>query len=109
MNHITFATLQAAAKRYHVTGTGKVLRRRPGKQHINEKMSSNHLKRLGKAVQIEDSNLSNVIGGPSPHCTLGRVPSRGVPHVAPVRMTRASDRLQVGRLLGIKWHRKIVC
>ena len=54
--------MQAAAKRYHITGTGKVLRRRPGKQHINEKMSSGQLARLGKAVQVADSNLTNIIG-----------------------------------------------
>jgi ribosomal protein L35 len=44
--------MQAAAKRYKVTGSGKVMRRKPGKQHINEKMSPGHLKRLGKETQV---------------------------------------------------------
>lgn len=43
---------QAAAKRYKITGSGKVLRRKPGKQHINEKFSPGHLRRLGKEVQV---------------------------------------------------------
>lgn len=44
--------MQAAAKRYKITGSGKVMRRKPGKQHINEKMSPGHLKRLGKETQV---------------------------------------------------------
>mmetsp|Transcript_1747 Transcript_1747/g.5046 ORF Transcript_1747/g.5046 Transcript_1747/m.5046 type:complete len:177 (-) Transcript_1747:185-715(-) len=55
-------TRKAAAKRFRITGTGKVMRRRPGKQHINEKMSTGQLKRLGKAVQVADVNISNITG-----------------------------------------------
>lgn len=51
-NNFTVETVQAAAKRYKVTGSGKVMRRKPGKQHINEKMSPGHLRRLGKEVQV---------------------------------------------------------
>ena len=43
-----FAPLQAAAKRFKVTAGGKVMMRHPGKQHINEKMSSKRLSKLGK-------------------------------------------------------------
>ena len=43
--------LQAAVKRYKVTGSGKVMVRKPGKQHINEKKSPNRLSRLGKKMQ----------------------------------------------------------
>lgn len=32
-------SLQAAAKRFKVTGAGKVMARHAGKQHLNEKMS----------------------------------------------------------------------
>lgn len=39
--------LQAAAKRYKVTGSGKVMVRRSGKQHLNEKMSKAKKKCLG--------------------------------------------------------------
>lgn len=37
---------QAAAKRYKVTGSGKVMGRHAGKQHMNEKMSTNHKREL---------------------------------------------------------------
>ncbi len=45
----SYVSHQAAAKRYKVTGTGKVILRHPGKQHINEKKSSKRLSNLGKA------------------------------------------------------------
>jgi large subunit ribosomal protein L35 len=37
---------KAAAKRYKVTGSGKVMGRHAGKQHMNEKMSTNHKREL---------------------------------------------------------------
>lgn len=40
--------MQSAAKRYKVTGSGKVMARRPGKQHLNEKMSKSNKKKLSK-------------------------------------------------------------
>ncbi len=43
--------VQSAVKRYKVTGGGKVMVRKPGKQHINEKKSPNRLSRLGKKMQ----------------------------------------------------------
>lgn len=36
---------QAAVKRYKVTGSGKVLTRKAGKQHLNEKKRHQHLLR----------------------------------------------------------------
>ena len=42
------SSLQAASKRFKITGTGKVVLRHPGKQHINEKKSSKRLSQLGK-------------------------------------------------------------
>lgn len=52
--------MQAAAKRYKITGTGKVLTRRPGKQHINEKKSPKRLRNLGKLKQVAHSDLRKV-------------------------------------------------
>lgn len=49
-----FASLQAAAKRFKVTAGGKVMMRHPGKQHINEKMSSKRLSKLGKEHAVSD-------------------------------------------------------
>lgn len=40
-------TRKSAAKRYKVTGSGKVLVRRAGKQHLNEKQSSKTKRNLG--------------------------------------------------------------
>lgn len=52
--------MQAAAKRYKVTGTGKVLTRRPGKQHINEKKSPKRLRNLGKLKGVAHGNMIKV-------------------------------------------------
>lgn len=53
---------QAAAKRFKISGNGKVLSRRPGKQHINEKKSSKRLSQLSREKRIPNSELDNVIG-----------------------------------------------
>ncbi|KAL0047008.1 hypothetical protein WJX82_004034 [Trebouxia sp. C0006] len=55
-------TRKAAAKRYKVTSTGKVILRHPGKQHINEKKSSKRLSHLGKAHLASDRDLPGIIG-----------------------------------------------
>ena len=52
--------VQAASKRYKVTGTGKVLTRRPGKQHINEKKSPKRLKQLGRTKGVAHSDMIKV-------------------------------------------------
>merc|ERR1711976_320331 len=43
-------TRKAAAKRYKITGSGKVMTRKPGKQHLNEKYSRNQKKALSRSV-----------------------------------------------------------
>ncbi len=40
--------MQAAAKRYKVTGSGKLMARRAGKQHFNEKMSRDDIRDASK-------------------------------------------------------------
>ena len=52
--------MQAAAKRYKITGTGKVLTRRPGKQHLNQKLSRQHKRRLSSTRGVEKSDFNNV-------------------------------------------------
>ena len=42
-------TRKAVAKRFKVTGTGKVLRRKQGKRHILQKKSSKRKRQLGKS------------------------------------------------------------
>jgi ribosomal protein L35 len=45
-------TRSAAAKRFKVTGSGKVLCRHAGKQHLNEKKNKKHKKRLSKEQAV---------------------------------------------------------
>lgn len=53
--------MQAAAKRYKVTGSGKVFTRRPGKQHINEKKSPKRLRALGTMKEIDHGDKRKVV------------------------------------------------
>ena len=48
------------AKRFKVTGSGKIVRRSPGKQHINEKMSRDTLRKLGKMSVVTERDLPNI-------------------------------------------------
>ena len=54
-------TKKAASKRIKVTAGGKVMVRRAGKQHINEKLSSSKLSALSKEKRVPDCNLNLVI------------------------------------------------
>jgi large subunit ribosomal protein L35 len=45
-------TRKATAKRFKITSTGKVMCRHAGKQHLNEKMSKGHKKRLSKEQAV---------------------------------------------------------
>jgi len=44
---------KALSGRFKVTGTGKLMRRRPGKRHILTKKSSNRKRRLGKPTVVD--------------------------------------------------------
>jgi ribosomal protein L35 len=44
----SFSVMQAAAKRFRVTGSGKVVARRAGKNHFNEKMSRDDIRDASK-------------------------------------------------------------
>ena len=46
---------KALKGRFKVTGTGKIMRNRPGKRHILTKKSSNRKRRLGKAAVLHQS------------------------------------------------------
>jgi large subunit ribosomal protein L35 len=45
-------THRGAAKRFKVTGTGKILRRRAFRNHILEKKSSTRTRRLGRPAEV---------------------------------------------------------
>ncbi|KAM7508365.1 hypothetical protein LguiA_018818 [Lonicera macranthoides] len=55
-------THKASAKRFRVTGKGKIMRRRSGKQHLLAKKNTKRKNRLSKALQVDRSDYNNVIG-----------------------------------------------
>lgn len=55
-------TRKSAAKRFKITGSGKVMVRRSGKQHLNEKLLKAKKKALSKERQVSVSDLENIKG-----------------------------------------------
>ncbi|KNA17358.1 hypothetical protein SOVF_080710 [Spinacia oleracea] len=55
-------THKASAKRFRVTGKGKIVRRRAGKQHLLAKKNTKRKNRLSKLIQVDRSDYDNVIG-----------------------------------------------
>ena len=53
-------TRKAVAKRFKVTGTGKVLRRHQGKRHLLQNKNSKRKRRLGQAALVSDADIKNV-------------------------------------------------
>ena len=53
-------TRKAVAKRFKVTGTGKVIRRRQGKRHLALCKTRKRKRRLGKAALVSDADLPNI-------------------------------------------------
>eukprot|EP00252_Welwitschia_mirabilis_P013126 TRINITY_DN29000_c0_g1_i1.p1 TRINITY_DN29000_c0_g1~~TRINITY_DN29000_c0_g1_i1.p1 ORF type:complete len:152 (-),score=28.29 TRINITY_DN29000_c0_g1_i1:215-670(-) len=53
-------TNKAAAKRFRVTGKGKLMRRRAGKQHLLINKSKDRKKRLSKMAYVDKSDYRNV-------------------------------------------------
>jgi large subunit ribosomal protein L35 len=61
--------LQSAAKRYKITAGGKVMVRRAGKQHLNEKQSRKTKRNLGKMIAASDTH-KNLIRGCLPYANI---------------------------------------
>merc|ERR1719498_582258 len=55
-------TRKAAAKRFKVTSSGKVMAKHAGKQHLNEKMSAKKKKALSNKRRIETADIPLVQG-----------------------------------------------
>ncbi|KAF8025546.1 hypothetical protein BT93_F2397 [Corymbia citriodora subsp. variegata] len=55
-------THKASAKRFRVTGRGKIVRRRAGKQHLLAKKNTKRKLRLSKLHPVSRSDYDNVIG-----------------------------------------------
>ena len=53
-------TRKAVAKRFKVTGTGKVLRRKQGKRHLLQKKNRKRKRNLGKVTLVSKADLRNV-------------------------------------------------
>ena len=54
-------THRAAAKRYKVTASGKILRRQAGKKHLLAHKDVNTKRRLSGMVQVADTQLDLVV------------------------------------------------
>jgi large subunit ribosomal protein L35 len=50
-------THRGAAKRFKVTGTGKLMRRRANRNHILEKKASTRTRRLKGEIEVDGTNL----------------------------------------------------
>lgn len=53
-------TNKAAARRFKITGTGKILRRQAGKRHINEWMAPNVKRKLRGWASLSADQKDNV-------------------------------------------------
>lgn len=53
-------TRKAVAKRFKVTGTGKVLRRHQGARHLLECKNRKRKRRLGQAALVSKADIKNV-------------------------------------------------
>ncbi|MDQ3107050.1 MAG: 50S ribosomal protein L35 [Actinomycetota bacterium] len=53
-------TDRGAAKRFKITGTGKIMRRKAFRSHILEKKSSARKRRLGKEAQVTGGDAKQV-------------------------------------------------
>jgi len=53
-------THRGAAKRFRITGRGKVMRRKAFRSHLLEKKSSRRTRRLGRATQVVGGDRKHV-------------------------------------------------
>ncbi len=53
-------TRKAAAKRFRATGTGKIMRRKAGKNHLLEHKTSNKKGKMSKMAVVNERDEENV-------------------------------------------------
>ena len=53
-------TKKAAAKRFKITATGKVMFRGAGKRHLNGHKSSKHKRRIGNASAVSETHKHHI-------------------------------------------------
>ncbi|MEX2381091.1 MAG: 50S ribosomal protein L35 [Opitutales bacterium] len=56
-------TKKSIAKRFKLTGTGKLMRRSPGKRHLLRKKSQKQKRRAGQDKPVADGQAKNLIRG----------------------------------------------
>lgn len=54
-------TKKAVSKRFKVTATGKILRRKPGLRHLASSKSSKRKRHLGKAGQVHKTMIPKIM------------------------------------------------
>lgn len=53
-------TRKGVAKRFKITGSGKVIRRRQGKRHLLRRKNAKRRRRLGQAALVADCDVPNI-------------------------------------------------
>jgi len=53
-------TKKAAVKRVKITGTGKLMRRKPGLRHLASSKSSKRKRKLGKDGQVHETMVDRI-------------------------------------------------
>ena len=53
-------TRKAVAKRFKITGTGKVMRSRAGRRHLAQTKNAKRLRRLGKMAVVDKTDVYRI-------------------------------------------------
>jgi large subunit ribosomal protein L35 len=53
-------TKKSAAKRFKITATGKIMRRKPGLRHLASSKSSKRKRKLGKATTVHETMAARI-------------------------------------------------
>jgi len=53
-------TKKSAAKRFKVSATGKLIRRKPGLRHLASSKSSKRKRKLGKSGQVHETMVARI-------------------------------------------------
>lgn len=53
-------TKKSVAKRFKITGTGKILRRKQGKRHLLLSKNAKRKRNLGKAALVSPADVKNI-------------------------------------------------
>lgn len=61
MAKVKMKTKRSAAKRYKLTASGKLLRRRAYKSHILTKKTRKRKRRLGKVIEVRDEDRKRTV------------------------------------------------